>query len=89
MSHEADCRKAYELINAFVLAREPRAQYVTREEILLVYKHFSPCLSCQIKPDMLSTMTGRLYAPIWEEHVKREMDYMPQQGDIVDVIPQS
>ena len=89
MSHNLDCHRAYRLIDAFVRARAPKAQYATTEEIVMVYEYFSPCRQCQVKPDMLSKMTGRLYEPIWNEHVKREMGFTGRQGDIIDVIQKS
>lgn len=87
MSHSTDCYRSYQLIDAFVRARGPKVQYATTEEILLVYEYHPCCQECTIKPDMLSKMTGRLYAPIWEEHVKRSMPFVGQQADIVEICP--
>lgn len=85
MSHNANCHRAHAFIDAFVRARAPKAQYATTEEILLTYKYFPPCHECEIKPDMLSKMTGRLYQAIWEEHVGRSMSFIAQQPEIIDV----
>lgn len=89
MSHNHNCLRAHAFIDAFVRARAPKAQYATTEEILLTYQYFPPCCECEIKPDMLSKMTGRLYQAIWEEHVSRSMNFIGRQTDVIDLVTQS
>lgn len=89
MKHTNTCRIAANFIQAFIDARSPRSLFCTSAEIMLVYQYFPPCQHCEIKPNQLSTLTGRLYGPIWEEHKEKSGLPGATQEDIIDVIAKS
>ena len=82
MAHSIDCTNAARFIEAFILSRP--AKFITTPELLLIYQYFNPCMECQVKPHMTSTLTGRLYYPIWTEHVIKCLGPIPIQMDLLN-----
>lgn len=67
--HKWQCRTFIAGVNLFINCRS--AQFISKEELMFLLTNFTPCHECTPKSSDLSQMTGRLYKPIWDEHLKR------------------
>lgn len=89
MSHNHNCEVSRALITLIINHNSSHNRaWINDTEIIEIYKHHQPCAECQIHPEQLSIVTGRLYKPTWDEHLSN-IDKHTQKEKIVDIFPQS
>lgn len=88
MAHQQTC-KSYHLLIDVAIKMHDTKPFVTQQLLAAVYMLAQPCEQCRVKDDALSSMTGNLYLPIWQEHVEREMTFLKSGGRTIDIFPQS